>query len=116
MKTRNTQNSEVLSNKMPIPVQHTLRKLGKDIQTARRRRRIPTMLLAERARISRPTLLKVERGHPGVSMGTYASVLFALGILERLQVVADASKDIVGMALEEEHLPQRIHSNKNLRG
>ena len=94
----------------PLPVQHALRKLGKDIQTARRRRRLPTKLVAERAGISRPTLLKVEQGHPGVSMGTCTSVLFALGILERLDVLADASRDLVGMALEEEHLPKRIHS------
>ncbi len=96
----------------PFPVQHALRKLGKDIQIARRRRRIPTILLAERAGISRPTLLKVEQGHPGVSMGAYARVLFALGILDRLQVVADASQDLVGMAIEEEHLPKRIHLKK----
>ena len=94
----------------PFPVQHALRKLGKDIQIARRRRRIPTQLVAERAGISRPTLLKVEQGHPGVSMGTYASVLFALGLLERFENLADASQDLVGMALEEEQLPKRIHS------
>ena len=47
---------------LPIPVRRALRKLGQDIKDARKRRRIPMALLAERARISRATLTKVEKG------------------------------------------------------
>jgi len=36
--------------------------------------------MAARAFITRTTLLKVERGDPGVSLGTYATVLFILGL------------------------------------
>jgi hypothetical protein len=64
--------------------------------------------MAERASISRMTLNKVEKGDPGVSMGTYAMVLFVLGMPERLADLADPRSDTVGLALEEEHLPQRI--------
>ena len=53
--------------KLPIPVTRALRKLGHDIRDARRRRRIPVAILAERASISRMTLNKVEKGDPGVS-------------------------------------------------
>ena len=63
----------------PIPVRRALRKLGQDIRDARRRRRIPVEIMAERASISRTTLSKVEKGDPGVSMGIYARVLFVLG-------------------------------------
>lgn len=93
---------------LPIPVKRALRKLGEDIRDARRRRRIPVAIMAERASISRTTLNKVEKGEPGVSMGTYATVLFTLGLADRLAALADASTDIVGRELEEEHLPQRI--------
>jgi len=92
----------------PIPVRHALRKLGHDIRDARRRRRIPVAIMAQRASISRMTLNKVEKGEPGVSMGAYATVLFILGMAERLADLADPRHDAVGMALEEEHLPQRI--------
>ena len=92
----------------PIPVKRALRKLGHDIRDARRRRRIPVAIMAERASISRMTLNKVEKGDPGVSMGTYAMVLFVLGMPERLADLADPRSDTVGLALEEEHLPQRI--------
>lgn len=93
---------------LPIPVKRALRKLGEDIRDARRRRRIPVAIMAERASISRTTLNKVEKGEPGVSLGTYATVLFALGLADRLAGLADASTDVVGRELEEEHLPQRI--------
>jgi len=54
----------------PIPVRRALRKLGQDIRDARRRRRIPMEIMAERASISRTTLTKVEKGDPGVSIYT----------------------------------------------
>lgn len=92
----------------PIPVRRALRKLGHDIRDARRRRRIPVAIMAERASISRMTLNKVEKGEPGVSMGTYATVLFVLGMADRLADLGDPKNDAVGLALEEEHLPQRI--------
>jgi len=92
----------------PIPVTRALRKLGHDIRDARRRRRIPVAILAQRASISRMTLNKLEKGDPGVSAGTYATVLFTLGMADRLADVADPRHDTAGLALEEEHLPQRI--------
>jgi transcriptional regulator with XRE-family HTH domain len=96
------------SSRTPIPVTRALRKLGHDIRDARRRRRIPVALMAERASISRTTLNKVEKGIPGVSLGAYATVLFSLGMVDRLADVADPRYDILGRELEEEHLPKRI--------
>ena len=97
---------------LPIPVTRALRKLGQDLRDARRRRRIPSALVAERASISRSTLVKIENGHPGVAMGSYATVLFVLGLTDRLAELADATKDIRGLELEEEHLPQRIRRSQ----
>jgi transcriptional regulator with XRE-family HTH domain len=96
------------SSVLPIPVVRALRKLGHDIRDARRRRRIPVAILAERASISRMTLNKIEKGDVGVYIGNYATVLFALGLVDRLANVADAIHDTVGRQLEEEHLPERI--------
>ncbi len=95
---------------LPNPVKRTLRKIGTDIRDARRRRRLPMSVVAERAMINRNTLTKVEKGDPGVGLGVYATVLFALGLLERLPGVADPGEDHVGLALEEERLPQRVRS------
>ena len=56
--------------------------------------------MAERAFISRSTLVRVEKGDPGVSMGIYASVLFVLGMADRLVDLADVAHDPVGLSLE----------------
>jgi hypothetical protein len=83
-----------------------LRKLGQDIRDARRR--IPVSILAARASLSRMTLNKIEKGDVGVYIGNYATVLFSLGLIDRLADVADPTHDTLGRQLEEEHLPERI--------
>ncbi len=93
---------------LPVPVLRALRKLGQDIRDARRRRRIPVAILAERASISRMTLNRIEKGDAGVAFGNYATVLFALGLVERLGDLADGARDSVGRELEAERLPKRI--------
>lgn len=69
-------------------------------------------VVAERALITRATLHKVERGDSAVSLGIYATVLFVLGLIDRLTDVAGASGDAVGVALEAERLPQRIRTRR----
>ncbi len=101
---------------LPIPVRRALKKLGADIRDARRRRRIPTKIMAERSLISRVTLTKVEKGNPSVSLGIYATVLFVLGLTERLAELADSKHDAVGLSLEDDLLPQRIRSPNKHKG
>lgn len=100
---------------LPIPIQKSLRRLGKNINEARRRRRIGMELMSERAGFSRITLSKIEKGDPGVSMGAYASALFVLGMSDHLSDLADASHDIIGRELEEESLPKRIRTRQGDR-
>lgn len=100
---------------LPLPVQWALKKLGEDIADARRRRRIPTTLMAQRAMISRATLARVEKGAPQVSLGIYATVLFILGLDKRLADIADVRADEVGLRLEEERLPRRIYLPRRKR-
>ncbi len=64
--------------------------------------------MADRAFISRTTLVKLEKGEPGVAMGTYAAVLFVLGRIDRLRELAEARSDEIGLSLEKQRLPQRI--------
>ena len=103
------------SKTLPIPVKRALKKLGSDIRDARRRRRISTIAMAERAMISRPTLVRVERGDATVMMGIYATILFILGMTERLADIADATHDRTGLDLESEQLPLRISGSRKRR-
>lgn len=100
----------------PIPAIRALRKLGRDLRDARKRRRIPVAILAERSSISRMTLNKIEKGDPSVSLGAYAKVLFSLGMVDRLSDVADSRNDTIGLELEEERLPQRIRLSRRQKG
>jgi transcriptional regulator with XRE-family HTH domain len=99
---------------MPTPhypsaaVRKALLKLGGDLHDARRRRRLPMSVVADRAFTSRSTLQRVEAGDPSVSMGIYAAVLLALGLLDGLGQLADPSRDPVGQTLANESLPKRI--------
>jgi len=100
----------------PIPVRRALRKLGQDLCDARKRRRIPMQLAAERASISRATLSKIEKGDEGVSIGAYARILFVLGMIGRLLDLVDSAFDKLGLELEAENLPQRIRISRKKKG
>lgn len=99
---------------MPTPhhpsaaVRKALSQLGGDIRTARRLRRLPMAVVADRAFTSRATLQRVEAGDPSVGMGIYAAVLHTLGLLDGLVRLAAPSMDEVGQSLADALLPQRI--------
>lgn len=93
---------------LPRAARKALVKLGADIAVARKKRRISTVSMAERAFISRATLYKVEKGDPTVSMGIYATVLAILGLAGGLAEVADRVNDSLGLDLEEDRLPKKI--------
>ncbi len=98
---------------LPIPVTRALRKVGKDINDARRRRRITIQLMAERAGLSKATITKIEKGDPTTSIGGYSAVLFVLGMTERLSDLVDAIHDLTGRQLEDDKLPKRVRLPHN---
>jgi transcriptional regulator with XRE-family HTH domain len=99
----------------PAAVRRTLRKLGADIHDARRRRRLPMAVVAERAFTSRSTLQRIEAGDANVGIGIYAAVLQALGLLDGLGEIADISRDSVGQALASAELPERVRIKRTPR-
>jgi transcriptional regulator with XRE-family HTH domain len=102
---------------LPRAARKALIKLGEDIAVARKKRRISTVSMAERAFISRGTLYKAEKGDPSVSMGIYATLLSILGLIEGLGNVADRSSDTLGLDIDEDRLPQKVQprSRKKVR-
>ena len=97
---------------LPWAARRALVKLGGDMAVARKKRRISTVSMAERAFISRGTLYKVERGDPSVSMGIYATVLAMLGLADGLGQLADRRDDALGLDIEEGRLPQKIQPRR----
>jgi len=75
--------------------------LGEHIRLARLRRKYSTQQVSERANISRPTLVSIEKGNPNVNIGAYIKVLFVLGL----------EKDILHIAKDDE-LGRRLQDAK----
>ena len=98
---------------LPKAARQDLVKLGRDIAVARKKRRISTVSMAERAFISRATLHKLERGDPSVSMGAYVTVLAILGLVGSLGDVADRRSDVLGLDIDEDRLPGAIRSKRS---
>ncbi len=87
-----------------------LARLGHDVRGARLRRGIAMADLAVRAGTSSSTVARLEKGDPGVGIGTLADVLVVLGLVERLADLIDLRKDDLGLALVAEHMPRRGRS------
>jgi transcriptional regulator with XRE-family HTH domain len=95
---------------MPLPAVNALRKLGRDLALARRKRRISTVDMAGRLFISRDTLWRLERGDPTVSLGTLATATFVLQLHDRLAGLAAPASDDLALSLDERRLPRRIRA------
>ncbi len=70
--------------------QQTLQVVGENIKLARKRRKLTTIQVSERAGIDRTTLYQIEKGMPSVSMGAYFNVIRVLGLQDDfLKLAAD---------------------------
>ena len=97
MKTRNS---------ILLPrAQKTISILGENIKLARLRRKFSAEQVAERANISRPTLVSIEKGYPNVTIGAYVKVLSVLGLENDLMEVAKDDK--LGRRLQDAKLTVR---------
>ena len=85
--------------------QRLLNIMGENIELALKRRKITQTALAERTGLSKPTLKKIVRGEPGVSIGHYLAVLSILGLAEDLTNVA--KDDEFGRKLQDIELLKR---------
>jgi transcriptional regulator with XRE-family HTH domain len=99
-------------NSMPLPAERALRKLGRDLALARRKRGISTNDMAARLFVSRDTLWRLERGDPTVALGTLVTATFILNLHDRLANLVAPGSDELALNLDERRLPQRIHRAK----
>ena len=76
-----------------------LQTFGENIRLARLRRDLSSEQVAERAGISRNTLIKIERGDEGVAIGMYFRVLIVLGLQDDLLLIA--RDDMLGRKLQD---------------
>lgn len=92
----------------PLPVRRALRDVADHVATWRKLRGLTQAQVADRAGVSRDTLVRLERGDGGVSIEKLLRVLRALGILDSLPRALDPYETDVGRLRSEERLPQRV--------
>ncbi|MCJ7446833.1 MAG: helix-turn-helix domain-containing protein [Bacteroidales bacterium] len=86
--------------------------LGENIKLARLRRKYSMQQVAERANISRPTLVSIEKGNPNVTIGAYVKVLAVLGLEKDILEVA--KDDTLGRRLQDAKIITRERAPKRI--
>lgn len=92
-------------------LQRILVEIGENIHLARLRRKFSAAMIAERAGITRNTLRAIEKGDPSVSFGSYAKVLFCLGLEKDLKLIAH--DDDLGRKLQDASLPLKARAPRS---
>lgn len=90
--------------------QRMMTQLGEQIKMARLRRNLSSEQIAERAGISRSTLVKIEKGDESVAIGMYFRVLIALNLKDDILLLA--KDDILGRKLQDLNLTIKERSSK----
>lgn len=80
-------------NALPAAATQALRSLGENLAIARLRRRESQREWAGRLGCSVPTLIRLERGDPGVGIGLYATALWLIGRVSALPELAAPVED-----------------------
>ena len=94
-------------SRTPIAVASGQRRIGEDLATWRRLRRLTAAQVADRAGISRYTVMRLENGE-GATMENLLRVARALGVLDQLVEAIDPYQTDVGRLRSEEALPERV--------
>jgi transcriptional regulator with XRE-family HTH domain len=95
----------------PVAVAHAQRRMGEDLATWRRLRRLTAAEIADRAGISRHTVMRLENGE-GATLENLLRVARALGVLDSLATALDPYQTDLGRLRSEEALPERIRHPK----
>lgn len=95
-------------------VQRILDEVGENLKLARLRRKLSSEQVAERAGIGRSTLVKIEKGHSGVSIGNYLSVFKVLGLEKDFLLLG--KDDILGRKLQDAGLISKVRAPKKKKG
>ncbi|WP_282036291.1 helix-turn-helix domain-containing protein [Saccharicrinis aurantiacus] len=90
-----------------------LTELGENIKLARLRRNLSAEQVSERANISRPTLVSIEKGAATVSLGSYLLVLQVLGLEKDLLLLA--KDDVLGRKLQDADIALKGRASKRVK-
>lgn len=95
------------ATRTPVAVAGAQRRMGEQLATWRKLRQLTAAQVAERAGISRYTVMRLENGE-GASMENLLRVARALGVLDMLSQALDPYATDLGRLRAQESLPERV--------
>lgn len=99
----------------PAAVVRSLSDIGSSLAAWRKLRGVTQAQLAARTGLTRPTIIRLEKGEGGVSLENLLLVLRALGLGDVLAKALDPYESDIGRLRADEQLPERVRP-KGLSG
>ena len=88
--------------------------VGRNLRTARKRRKKTISEVAEMVGVSVATVKRVEAGEPSVKFGIYLAIAEVFQLEDSVRF-AEPEADTIGMTMEKQRMPQRIRKKKDKR-
>ena len=101
------------ADQLPASAGKALRDLGENLALARQRRKESLRAWASRMAVSVPTLIRMEKGDPSVSMGVYLTALWLIGRHKALSEVANPKEDLAALELDIRQAQGRYAAKQN---
>lgn len=92
----------------PYEVEKALQDLGRNLRTARLRRRLTIADVAGKVGAGRRAVADAERGKPSTGAVIYVALLWTYGLLDDFQLLADPGRDQEGLTLARLQENQRV--------
>lgn len=100
-------NDKILSPAM----QERIRRIGSNLQLARKRRRKSVKQAAEMIGTSESSVRRMESGDPSVKIATFLAAIEVYQLDNSLRF-AEPEDDVIGLTLDKQRLPQRVRRKK----
>lgn len=98
----------------PYEVEQAIKRLGKNLRTARLRRNLTIEQVAEKIGTGPRAVMDAERGKLSTGFAVYTALLWAYDLLNPLTEVADPASDSEGLTLERLRGRERARRGKEL--
>ena len=95
-------------------VAELLQQVGQNIRTARIRRNLTILELANRVHVDERTISRLEKGDPSINFKNLVTVLMVFGLEDSVFDIAHPNADEVGRALELQKQPKRVRKMDQL--
>ena len=98
----------------PYAVEQAIKRLGKDLRTARLRRNMTIVMVAQKIGTGPRAVMDAEKGKLSTGIAVYTALLWAYDLLQSLNDIADPANDSEGLVLDQLNGRKRARKSKGL--